>query len=328
MSNTAGPMPPKVRFSTDDLPEKDRFGELNDRFADTFLCQMRPIEQELPRPHIKGVAVALPGGVVATAGQGAGMVFDRTRAYANRRDDVMLSIILSGGHWVRQHGAEFVVRPGEAFVSLVDETGTTGDMRDELKRGMALVLPRAVFHAAGIDPDRLLRRPIPRDEIALRMLVAYIHGLTKMGGTPAPELAAAMASHLCDLAALAMGATGDAAAAGQNGLRAARLEAVKSDIIQGIGVRDISLEETARRHGISSSYVRKLFEGDGTSFSAFLLAQRLEYARRMLLSPLHAGMAIGAIALEAGFGDLSHFNRAFRRRFGLTPSDLRARLRR
>jgi AraC-like DNA-binding protein len=32
---------------------------------------------------------------------------------------------------------------------------------------------------------------------------------------------------------------------------------------------------------------------------------------------------ISAIAFAAGFGDLSHFNRAFRRHFGKTPSDTR-----
>jgi len=34
------------------------------------------------------------------------------------------------------------------------------------------------------------------------------------------------------------------------------------------------------------------------------------------------------VAFDAGFGDLSYFNRVFRRRFGATPSDVRAAARR
>jgi AraC-like DNA-binding protein len=67
-----------------------------------------------------------------------------------------------------------------------------------------------------------------------------------------------------------------------------------------------------------------LFESDGTTFSRFLLDQRLARAHRMLNNPLPAERTISAIAYEAGFGDLSHFNRAFRRRYGATPSDIRA----
>jgi AraC-like DNA-binding protein len=33
---------------------------------------------------------------------------------------------------------------------------------------------------------------------------------------------------------------------------------------------------------------------------------------------------IAALALRAGFADLSYFNRAFRRRYGVSPSDIRA----
>jgi AraC-like DNA-binding protein len=34
------------------------------------------------------------------------------------------------------------------------------------------------------------------------------------------------------------------------------------------------------------------------------------------------------VAYEAGFGDLSYFNRTFRRRYGATPSDVREAARR
>jgi AraC-like DNA-binding protein len=45
----------------------------------------------------------------------------------------------------------------------------------------------------------------------------------------------------------------------------------------------------------------------------------------MLGDPRFVGRTISAIAFDAGFGDLSYFNRVFRRRYGLTPSDARAK---
>jgi AraC-like DNA-binding protein len=35
---------------------------------------------------------------------------------------------------------------------------------------------------------------------------------------------------------------------------------------------------------------------------------------------------ISVIACDAGFGDLSYFNRTFRRAYGVSPSDIRAAL--
>ena len=67
-----------------------------------------------------------------------------------------------------------------------------------------------------------------------------------------------------------------------------------------------------------------LFEEAGTTFSAFALERRLDGARSMLRSSRYATWSITEIALESGFGDLSHFNRRFRRRFGMTPNEMRA----
>jgi AraC-like DNA-binding protein len=58
--------------------------------------------------------------------------------------------------------------------------------------------------------------------------------------------------------------------------------------------------------------------------SKFVLGQRLARVHRMLTDPRQADLTIGAIAYKAGFGDLSTFNREFRRHFGTTPSDVRA----
>lgn len=68
---------------------------------------------------------------------------------------------------------------------------------------------------------------------------------------------------------------------------------------------------------------QKLFEEDGSSFSAFVLTERVTRAHRMLLDQRYAHLNIAQIALESGFGDVSYFNRAFRRHFGAKPSDFR-----
>ena len=66
-----------------------------------------------------------------------------------------------------------------------------------------------------------------------------------------------------------------------------------------------------------------LFEKTGTTFTDFALERRLDAAHCMLTSPRYVTWSITAIALEAGFGDLSHFNRSFKRRYLMTPTDLR-----
>ena len=48
----------------------------------------------------------------------------------------------------------------------------------------------------------------------------------------------------------------------------------------------------------------------------------------MLTDWRFAGWTITTIAFEAGFGDLSYFNRAFRRLYAASPSEVRAAARR
>ena len=102
-----------------------------------------------------------------------------------------------------------------------------------------------------------------------------------------------------------------------------RLRAVKADIVANLSSRDLSVDAMAGRQGISSRYVQMLFEGEGTSFSEFVLKQRLALAHDMLADPRQDHLTITAIAYAAGFGDLSHFNHSFRRRYGATPTEVR-----
>ena len=87
---------------------------------------------------------------------------------------------------------------------------------------------------------------------------------------------------------------------------------------------DLSPAAVARRQRISDSYIRKLFEGEGSSFSEFVLTRRLARAHCMLTDQRWADRSIAWIAFQSGFGDLSYFNRTFKRFYMATPSELRA----
>lgn len=59
------------------------------------------------------------------------------------------------------------------------------------------------------------------------------------------------------------------------------------------------------------------------TYSRYVLDQRLALAYRRLRHPRLAARTISSIASDAGLGDLSYFNRTFRRRYSITPSDAR-----
>jgi AraC-like DNA-binding protein len=164
---------------------------------------------------------------------------------------------------------------------------------------------------------------IPGNTEALSLLRAYVANLPERIADP--QLGRLSATHVYDLIALAIGATGEGREiANQRGVRAARLEAIKADLIQNAV---LTLDQLAAHQGISPRYVQMLFEEAGTTFSDVALERRLDAARSMLTSPRYATWSITSIAFEAGFGDLSHFNRRFKRRYLMTPSDMRAQTR-
>jgi AraC-like DNA-binding protein len=134
----------------------------------------------------------------------------------------------------------------------------------------------------------------------------------------------AVAQHLLDLVGLCIGADSDAAhIAGRRGLAVARLDAIKAGILRDIGRPDLGLARVAAHHGLSVRYVQHLFDLSGTSFTDFVLEQRLRLAHRLLREPKNSSRKISDIAATAGFSDISYFNRAFRARFGATPTDIR-----
>ena len=107
------------------------------------------------------------------------------------------------------------------------------------------------------------------------------------------------------------------------GIPAARLRAAKTYVIENCAQSYLSIGMVAAHLGVTPRYLQRLFEMDGKTFSAWLLNQRLTRAHRLLCKSHFSEQAVSAIAYDVGFGDLSYFNRCFRKLYGVTPRDVR-----
>ena len=79
----------------------------------------------------------------------------------------------------------------------------------------------------------------------------------------------------------------------------------------------------AAQFGISTRTLHLRFEKMELTFGRWLLEARLDACSEALRDPSHAARSISEIAYGRGFNDLSHFNKAFRARFGVSPSQWR-----
>jgi AraC-like DNA-binding protein len=239
-------------------------------------------------------------------------------------DEVFLGVNVSGVALVSHRGRELTRASGDAVLFSRPEAGFISS-RPRPSLFLGLRMPRRSLAPLIANLDRDSMWAIPGESPSLRLLTDYVR-LVSRTETPEPSaFGQAIATHILDLIALSVGADRDAeAAAAERGVRAARLQAIKADISSRLSDGDLSVSAVAARHGVTSRYVHKLFETEGATFSEFVTARRLQLAHRLLTDPRFGSRSITSIAFDAGFSDLSHFNRAFRRRYDVTPTGAKA----
>jgi AraC-like DNA-binding protein len=92
------------------------------------------------------------------------------------------------------------------------------------------------------------------------------------------------------------------------------------ELIETDYARGLSLGELASAAGLSTFYFARAFQRFvGVPPHRYLTGVRLRHAARML----DAGAGVTFTCFEVGFGSLSHFVTAFRKRFGVVPSAVR-----
>ncbi|MDA7418331.1 helix-turn-helix domain-containing protein [Xenophilus arseniciresistens] len=138
-----------------------------------------------------------------------------------------------------------------------------------------------------------------------------------------------LSDQFLDLLALFLG-SGSAAASpcesSESAMRAGHRQRALQHIRAQAADPDLSPARVAQACGISMGYLHEVFRGFDMGVEQTIFEERLELARRLLSDPRRRRVPIQALAYEAGFNDPAHFSRRFKRRFGVTPGELRTEL--
>jgi len=307
----------RLAFTTRDIPGPSRRRALHN-LIDQGLLPVEPLAHHIPEVDL--VKWRLPGASIL-AGTFAGVQQTGEPGRGAAADDLFFGLNLAGATLARQHGRQIALDAGDAMA--VDlQAGPFAVLRPSPSRMIGVRVPRRTVDDGRAGDARL--RLVPAPTPALQLLSRYVRSILDGPIPPSTEVVKAFVNHMTELIALALRPTEiDTRPEVTQTVRAARLSAIKADIGRHLTDSSLTAAAVAARHGISTRYLHRLFETDTRTYSQFVLDRRLEFAYGKLRDPRYATHTISSIANDAGFGDLSYFNRTFRRRYEVTPSDAR-----
>ncbi len=323
--------PAMFHFSTDLYPERERLDGWQEEFA------RRVIMADVSRldggtgafaAHVAGQHL---GKVLFTSNWGSPVAFARDRKQAADGDDDLTFLVnrkgpmrlLQRGETVMQDGCgALLVDHGRPFELRAGESAAEAAAPVPPRWVYAYAIPRRALLAAAPQAGTRALAPNPA---FLDYLIRYSEKMLGPDAPAHPALTQSVGDHLFDMLVLLTGGSKDATEqAQQRGLRAARLSAILDFIGDNLADPALDRDMIAAAHGIGTRYVSRLMEEHGETLSHHVLRLRLDKAAALLADPASRGRRVSDIAYACGFSDLSYFNRAFRRRFGLSPTAYRA----
>jgi AraC family transcriptional activator of tynA and feaB len=239
----------------------------------------------------------------------------------NDQDAYFAVVLLSGLYHLEQEGRNVNLQPGD--MTLYDATRPHRiDCTGEFSK-LIFTIPRHVMRSRLIKPEACTALRIPSSSgvgaVASNFLRTWAANVDQLGSQ---ELTTVCESSL-DLLSVAIATVSPGANRQPRG-QSVSLTQIKAYIEQHLSNSELNTAMIVDAVGLSPRYMNALFAKEACSLMRYVLQRRLERCYQDILNSEQHGLRISDIAFRWGFNDLSHFSRSFKRRFELSPSDLKA----
>ncbi|MBR1217731.1 helix-turn-helix domain-containing protein [Bradyrhizobium sp. U87765 SZCCT0131] len=236
---------------------------------------------------------------------------------------MLASFVISGSCTVRQDGQDVRIDAGHyVFHDLTRPFQV--DFQDPFEALLVGFSENAIIRAVGC-PEIIATQPFGSNSGLSALAASYLHRLADYLRDLDERTFARLSGTAVSL--LAISAAEIIKPRRQNSwTRSATLKRIKSYSLARLQTPGLSPARAAADIGISIRYLHALFRQEGETFSSWLWSQRLEACRAKISSPDFKQQTIGALALEFGFSNFSHFSRRFRRAYGVSARELRMQL--
>lgn len=211
------------------------------------------------------------------------------------------------------------VRPGD--IKVIDLTQPFHTLNTDFDN-TTLTLPRVALAPLLAQPDSMHGTVLHRESPLARVLAAHIHALSEVSGTLSTAEGIALAAGTARLVAACLGAGGRAREETLPYRVDAIGQAVRDFIDRNITLPELGPDLLARRFRMSRAQIYRLFTEEH-GVAAYIQARRLHHCFLAITNPAQANHRINEIAFDFGFTSEAHFSRAFRRTFGVSPTEAR-----
>jgi AraC family transcriptional regulator, positive regulator of tynA and feaB len=167
-------------------------------------------------------------------------------------------------------------------------------------------------------------RPIAADQGLAAVVRSHLTTLAAQSANIDPAAAISMASTTVGLVAALLNSLDCRAAREPASLPAYHRKRIKEFILNNLCDPNLDVDRVAEAVGLSVRYIHHLFAAEPASLMQWIITKRLVHCHGQLVDQKRRHWKISQIAYDAGFNDLAHFSRSFRKHFNVSPSQARS----